>query len=156
MCINTLAICCWCLTSDWASCSWCLASHWASDWVSCSWCVALDWASDCVSCSSCLASDWASCSLTSTKEVSNSEILWIISLDDGGVNINRERFAPFLPNGVGPKPTPRTHPELFEPITQAYTSFLNHRIPPWSSPCNAMPSSLKNSLILACFPTKTK
>lgn len=59
-------------------CSWTLASNWAS----CSWSLALNWAS----CSSCLASNWASCSLDASA-ISNCVILWVVSLDGGGVNI---------------------------------------------------------------------
>ena len=74
------------------------------------------------------------------REVSNSEILWIVLLDDDRVEVNCERFVALLLDGMIPNPTPRTRPRRFRPNTRAYTSSLNQRIPLPSSPCSRMPS----------------
>ena len=134
------AIYTWCLASDWTCSSLCLAS----DWVTSSLCFV----------SSSL--DWASCSLSSSWLVSNSNTLWWTLLDDR-VKTNCDLFVALLPDGVIPKLTPRTHPGRSGwPITWAYTSLLDQRIPLPIPPYSRMPWSFKSAVILSCFPTRTK
>ena len=126
--VITSAICCWCLASIWESCSWCLAS----DWGSCS-------------CTQ------ASCSVSLEELFSNSEILWVVLLGNGRVEVNCEAFVTLLLDGVIPNPTPRTRPGRSIPNTRAYASSLDQRTPLPSSPCSHMPSCLKSSSILFCM-----
>ena len=85
---------------------------------------------------------------SSIREVSNSEILWIVLLDDDRVEVNYERFVALL-DGMIPNPTPRTRPRRSRSNTRAYTSSLDQRIPLPSSPCSRMPSWVKSSSILS-------
>ena len=127
------AICAWCLALDWTCSSLCLASDWAT-----------------------FSLDWASCSLSSSWLVSNSDTLWWALLDDG-VKANCEEFVALLHDWVIPKPTPRTCPGRFgRPITWAYASSLDQRIPLPISPYNRTPYSFKSAAILPCFLTRTK
>ena len=141
------AICAWCLASDWTCSSLCFASsslYLASDWATSSLCFA----------SSSL--DWASYSLSSSWLVSNSDVLWWPLLDNE-VKTNSDLFVALLLDGVIPKPTPQTCPgHSRQPITWAYASSLDQRIPLPISPCSRTRWSFKSAAILSCFPTRTK